>query len=48
MNKQTSELKYQGILYDQNKMGHLNLLSDQDVHAMFTCRKGKRMFKKCL
>ena len=46
MNKQPPELKNQGISY--NKMGHLNLLSDQDVHAMFTYRKGKGMFKKHL
>ena len=27
-------------------MGHLNLLPDQDVRAIFTNRKGKRIFKK--
>ena len=26
--------------YDRNKMGHLNLLSEQDIHAMFTHKKG--------
>ena len=34
MNNQTPELKNQETSYDQNKMGHLNLLSDYDVHVM--------------
>ena len=48
MNKKPPKLKNQETLYDRNKMGHLNLLSDQNVHAMFTYRKGKGMFKKRL
>ena len=48
MNKKPPKLKNQETLYDRNKMGHLSLLSDQNVYAMFTYRKGKGMFKKRL
>ena len=41
MSKSPPELKNQKILYDRNKMEHLNVLSDQDIYAMFTYRKGK-------
>ena len=46
MNNEPPELKNQESLYDQNKMGHLNLLSDKYIHAMSTYRKGNEMFKK--
>ena len=40
MNNESPELKNEETSYDRTKMGHLNLMSDQDVHAMFTYRKG--------
>ena len=45
MNKLPTKLKNKETLYDQNKMVHLNLLSGEDVQAMFTYRKRKGMFK---
>ena len=39
MNNEPPDLKNQETLYDQNKMEHLNLLSDQDIHTMFTYRR---------
>ena len=48
MDNQPPELKNPETLYDQNKMRHLNLLSNQDDHAMFTYRKGNGMLKKRL
>ena len=36
MNIYPPELKNQETLHDRNKMGHLNLLPDQDVHTMFS------------
>ena len=45
MNNEPSELKNQETLYDQNKMGDLNLLAEQDVHAMFTTEKVRECSK---
>ena len=39
MSNYPSELKRHKNLYDRNKIGHLNLLSEQDVHVMFTAEK---------
>ena len=45
MDNYPPELKNQETLYDQNKMGRLNLLSEQDVHAMFTTEKVRECSK---
>ena len=39
--------KLRNCIY-RSKTGNLNLLSDQDIHAMFLHRKGKEMFTKHL
>ena len=46
MNNWPLELKNQEISYDRNKMRYLNLLPDQNVHAMFIYKKGKECWKK--
>ena len=33
MDNGLTELKYEETLYGRNKIGHFNLLSDQDVHV---------------
>ena len=45
MNNLPTKLENKETSYGQNKMLHLNLLSDEDVQAMLTYRKGKGMFK---
>ena len=39
MNNYPPEIKNQETSCDRNKMGHLNLLSEQDVDAMFITEK---------
>ena len=39
MDNKPHALKSQEAFYARNKMGHLNFLSGQNVHAMFTYRK---------
>ena len=46
INNYTPELKSQETSYGRNKMGHLNLLPDQYVHAMFPYRTSEEMFQK--
>ena len=46
MNNSPPGSKNQETSYHRNKMEHLNLLSDQDVHSVLTYRKGKGMLKK--
>ena len=48
MKNSRPELKNQETLYNGKQNGHLNLLSEQDFYVMFSQRKGKGMFKKCL
>ena len=45
MNNKPPDLKNQETTKDRNKMRHLNLLSDQDVYAIFIQKKGKEMSK---
>ena len=36
--------KNQGTAFNRKRLGHLNLFLDQDIHTIFTHRKGKEMF----
>ena len=42
------DLKNQKTTKDRNKMGHLNMFSDQYVQAIFTQSNSKEIFKKRL
>ena len=44
---QSPDLKNQETADDRHKMGHSNLLSEQDIHAMFTHRKGTQPAITC-
>ena len=46
MNNKLPDSKNKETTKDRNKMGHLNLLSEQDVYTIFTHRKGKGMSKE--